>query len=75
MFWYDETRISVIKVVAILAPVFSVLASFFGLYFSYAFDFPAGSSIVAVFGILFIMCSLVKLLSPGETLPASDLES
>ena len=49
------------KVVAILAPAFSVLVSLFGLYFSYTFDFPAGSSIVAVFGILFIMCSLAKL--------------
>ncbi len=50
--------------VAILAPIFAVLVSFFGLYFSYAFDFPAGSSIVTVFGLLFAGCSLIKLLNP-----------
>lgn len=47
--------------VALLAPAFAVLVSVFGLYFSYTFDFPAGSSIVAVFGILFAVCGLVKL--------------
>lgn len=47
--------------VAILAPAFAVLVSFFGLYFSYAFDFPAGSSIVTVFGVLFAACGLIKL--------------
>ncbi len=63
------------RVVAILAPAFSVLASFFGLYFSYTFDFPAGSSIVAVFGILFVMCSIVKLFTREKTLRANDPES
>jgi len=53
-------------VVAILAPAFAVLVSLFGLYFSYSFDFPAGSSIVTVFGILFAGCSLFKLLSPKK---------
>lgn len=48
-------------VVIILAPAFAVLVSLFGLYFSYSFDFPAGSSIVAVFGILFAICSIIKL--------------
>ncbi|MFQ5606023.1 MAG: metal ABC transporter permease [bacterium] len=47
--------------VAILAPVFAVVVSLFGLYFSFTFDFPAGSSIVTVFGILFALCSLAKL--------------
>jgi ABC-type Mn2+/Zn2+ transport system permease subunit len=47
--------------VAILAPVFAVLVSLFGLYFSYSFDFPAGSSLVAVFGMLFAVCGVIKL--------------
>ncbi len=47
--------------VSILAPAFAVLVSLFGLYFSYSFDFPAGSSLVATFGILFAICSLIKL--------------
>ncbi|RMD94980.1 MAG: metal ABC transporter permease [Calditrichaeota bacterium] len=48
--------------VAILAPVLAILASFFGLYFSYTFDFPAGSSIVAIFGAIFTLCALVKFI-------------
>ena len=42
---------------------FAVLVSLFGLYFSYSFDFPAGSSIVTVFGILLAGCSAVKLVT------------
>ena len=53
-------------VVAILAPAFAVLVSLFGLYFSFSLDFPAGSSIVMVFGILLAGCSLVKLVTPRK---------
>jgi zinc/manganese transport system permease protein len=45
----------------IIAAVISVLASFFGLYFSFHYDFPAGSSIVAVLGGIFILASLFKI--------------
>jgi hypothetical protein len=38
-----------------------VLASFFGLDFSFHYDFPAGSSIVAVLGGIFILASIIKL--------------
>ena len=36
-----------------VALVVSVLGSFFGLYFSTHFDFPAGSSVVAILGAIF----------------------
>ena len=45
----------------IIAAVISVLASFFGLNFSFHYDFPAGSSIVAVLGGFFILASLFKI--------------
>ena len=48
-------------VVFIIAILISVLASFFGLDFSFHYDFPAGSSIVAVLGGIFILASIVKL--------------
>ncbi len=54
------------SVVTILALAFAVLVSLFGLYFSYSFDFPAGSSIVTVFGILLAGCSVVKLVTRGK---------
>ena len=45
----------------IIAAVISVLGSFFGLNFSFHYDFPAGSSIVAVLGGFFILASLFKI--------------
>jgi zinc/manganese transport system permease protein len=55
--------------VIILAFIISLLASFFGLNFSFHYDFPAGSSIVAVLGGIFILASvynIVKRLVPGK---------
>jgi zinc/manganese transport system permease protein len=48
--------------VFIIALVISVLASFFGLNFSFHYDFPAGSSIVAILGMIFILASVYKML-------------
>ncbi len=48
--------------VFIIAVFISILASFLGLNFSFHYDFPAGSSIVAVLGGIFILSSVVKLL-------------
>lgn len=45
----------------IIAAVISILASFWGLNFSFHYDFPAGSSIVAVLGGFFILASLFKI--------------
>ena len=45
----------------IIAAVISILASFFGLNFSFHYDFPAGSSIMAVLGGFFILASLFKI--------------
>ena len=47
--------------VFVIALFVSILASFFGLNFSFHYDFPAGSSIVAILGGIFILASLYKL--------------
>jgi ABC-type Mn2+/Zn2+ transport system permease subunit len=49
--------------VVIIAMLISVLGSFFGLNFSFHYDFPAGSSIVAVLGIIFMFASLYRILN------------
>jgi ABC-type Mn2+/Zn2+ transport system permease subunit len=41
--------------------VVSFLGSFVGLNVSFHFDFPAGSSIVAVLGAIFILVSVISL--------------
>ena len=47
--------------VIIIALVISILGSFSGLYFSFHYDFPAGSSIVSALGILFILAAIARL--------------
>ncbi len=49
------------KVLFIIAMLVSFLGSFFGLFVSFHFDFPAGSSIVAVLGCIFLLVSIVPL--------------
>jgi ABC-type Mn2+/Zn2+ transport system permease subunit len=49
--------------VFVIAIIISVLAGFLGLNFSFHYDFPAGSSIVAVLGGIFILASIYKLFS------------
>jgi zinc/manganese transport system permease protein len=49
-------------VVFVISVIISVLASFFGLNFSFHYDFPAGSSIVAVLGGIFILASSYKII-------------
>jgi len=49
--------------VFVISFIISVMASFLGLNFSFHYDFPAGSSIVAVLGAIFILASLYKLIS------------
>jgi zinc/manganese transport system permease protein len=46
--------------VVAFALVISVIGSFLGLYFSVQFDFPAGSSIVAILGGLFMIAAAVR---------------
>ncbi|MEP6700962.1 MAG: metal ABC transporter permease [Bacteroidota bacterium] len=48
--------------VFIISLIISVLASFFGLSFSFHYDFPAGSSIVAVLGSIFILASIFRVI-------------
>jgi zinc/manganese transport system permease protein len=49
-------------VVLIIAFIISILASFFGLNFSFHYDFPAGSSIVTVLGIIFILSAAYNII-------------
>jgi zinc/manganese transport system permease protein len=49
------------KAVVTIAMLVSFLGSFFGLNVSFHFDFPAGSSIVAVLGSIFILVSMIQL--------------
>ncbi len=46
-----------------IAIIISIVAGFLGLNFSFHYDFPAGSSIVAILGGIFILASVYKLLS------------
>jgi zinc/manganese transport system permease protein len=48
--------------VIIIAVIISILGSFFGLDFSFHYDFPAGSSIVAVLGGIFMLAALYKII-------------
>ena len=49
--------------VLIIAILISILGSFFGLYFSYVKDFPAGSSIVVILGSIFILASVYRIIA------------
>jgi zinc/manganese transport system permease protein len=44
----------------LIAMALSVVASFFGVYFSIKFDFPAGPSTVSVLGVLFVIAALFR---------------
>ena len=48
--------------VIIIALIISMLGSLLGLYFSYNYDFPAGSSLVAMLGVIFILASIGNIL-------------
>ena len=47
-------------VVFIISVIISIIASFFGLNFSFHYDFPAGSSIVAVLGGIFMLAAAIN---------------
>ncbi len=49
------------SIVIILAMAISLLGAFFGLNMSFHYDFPAGSSIVAVLGIIFLLVSVYSI--------------
>jgi zinc/manganese transport system permease protein len=51
------------KIFVVLITFFNaIVASLFGLYVSYTFDFPTGASIVAVFGVMFAGAGILRLL-------------
>ncbi len=48
--------------VLIIAIIISIVGGFFGLNFSFHYDFPAGSSIVVVLGGIFILASVYRII-------------
>ncbi|MCA9731031.1 metal ABC transporter permease [candidate division KSB1 bacterium] len=46
----------------LIALAVSVLGSFFGVFFSVHFDFPAGSSIVTMLGFIFFIAAIIRLI-------------
>jgi zinc/manganese transport system permease protein len=48
--------------VIVLAFIISLLAGFFGLNFSFHYDFPAGSSIVTILGVIFILATIYNMI-------------
>ena len=57
----------------IVALTVSVVGSFLGLYFSTHFDFPAGSSVVAILGGLFLVVAIIRSLK-GKLVTISGKE-
>ena len=51
--------------VILVATIISILGGFFGLYLSFGYDFPAGSSIVAMLGVIFIIAAVIGLVRKG----------
>ena len=45
----------------LIAMLVSIAGSFFGIYSSTRFDFPAGSSVVAILGVIFLVAAGVRL--------------
>jgi zinc/manganese transport system permease protein len=61
------------SVVVAIAMTVGVLGSFFGLYFSTHFDFPAGSSVVAILGAIFCLLAVVRAIK-GQRVTISGKE-
>jgi zinc/manganese transport system permease protein len=60
--------------VLIIAMLISILGGFFGLNFSFHYDFPAGSSIVVILGSIFILASFYKIISSfTKKTPATNI--
>jgi zinc/manganese transport system permease protein len=55
------------RTVILTASLISVLGAFLGLFVSYKYDFPAGSSIVAVLGGLFLLVSCYYMISSKKS--------
>lgn len=48
--------------VTILAVIISIAGAYFGLFISFHYDFPAGSSLVAVLGAIFMLISILYII-------------
>jgi zinc/manganese transport system permease protein len=58
--------------VVLIAIIISVMGGFFGLMFALKFDFPAGSSIVAVLGMIFVLVSIIRLVKRSAARQAKN---
>jgi len=62
--------------VVAFALAISLVASFFGLDFSFKYDFPAGSSIVTILGLIFVLASAYRIaVGIGKRKPANVPET
>ena len=59
-------------VIVVIALFNAAIASFIGLWGSYTFDFPAGPSIVAMFGIMFLGAVVFRALRVKIVKPIAD---
>jgi zinc/manganese transport system permease protein len=59
-------------ILVLLALMISVAGAFFGLNVSYHYDFPAGSSVVAVLGLLFFIIAAIRLIKDFVLKPKSN---
>ena len=57
--------------IVMIALLLSIVGSVLGIYFSVQFDFPAGPSLVAMLGVIFVVASLVRLLR-GRLQPSNQ---
>ncbi|MGE5108098.1 MAG: metal ABC transporter permease [Sphingobacteriales bacterium] len=60
--------------VLVIAIIISILGGFFGLNFSFHYDFPAGSSIVVVLGGIFILSALYRIIKGAISKKQTDKE-
>lgn len=60
--------------VIIIAIIISILGSFFGLSFSFHKDFPAGSSVVTILGIIFILAAIYNIIKSAGKKPKAGAD-
>jgi len=60
--------------VIVIAIIISILASFFGLDFSFHYDFPAGSSVVTILGIIFILAAIYNIVKSASKKPTAGAD-
>ncbi len=58
-----------LRFVLLIAWFFAVLTSYFGLFFSFQFNLPTGAAIICTFGLLLLVCGIIRLASKTRGSP------